>query len=76
MWIPEEGEEGPEMKKCELNALKRATERDGGRDTGEDMAPEENRTDLSVSQSAFMNDWSVHLHECLARTELSVSPPS
>lgn len=44
MWIPEEEEEGPEMKKCELNALKRATERDGGRDTGKTWL--QNRTEL------------------------------
>lgn len=44
MWIPEEGEQGPEMKKCELKGLKKATERNRGRDTGKTWL--QNRTEL------------------------------
>lgn len=46
-------EEGPEIKKSELNGLKRATERNRGRDTGKIRL--QNRTEL-ISLS-------VHLHE-------------
>lgn len=48
-----------------VKGLKKSCWEKSGEGHREDRAPEQNRTDLSVSQSAFMNDWSVHLREWL-----------